>query len=139
MNKNYIAPEALDDKHVASCPKCSAHFSDPESKITFYQGECPSCGQNPSVLTLGAKEVAQPTRLNTMGVHSSPLPTLGGYAQTPTLGGYPEPSGGVIYTPNVYPSYSNAIAKSISTKTKWPKSSYPAPKPKLVDSDGDTE
>jgi len=59
MNQNYIAPEALDDDHTAFCRKCTAKFTDVERKIRFYQGECPSCGQNPCTLAVGLKEVPE--------------------------------------------------------------------------------
>jgi hypothetical protein len=50
MNENYIAPEALDDNIMPSCRHCSKTFSAVEEKIRFYQGDCPHCGLNPSVL-----------------------------------------------------------------------------------------
>lgn len=72
MNQNYIAPEALDDSHIAFCRKCAGKFSTVEQKMTFYQGTCPSCGQNPSTLTVGPKEAPAPgSRLGEFAINTS--------------------------------------------------------------------
>lgn len=60
MNQNYIAPEALDDSHIARCPKCETKFGAAEQKIMFYQGQCPGCGENPSVRVVGTKYANAP-------------------------------------------------------------------------------
>lgn len=51
MNVNYIAPEVLDDNVKPTCCHCGRTVVYPEQKMTFYQGQCPNCGHNPSVLT----------------------------------------------------------------------------------------
>jgi hypothetical protein len=55
MNSNFIAPEALND-NIYKCKNCKKDVKNPDDKIGFFQGVCPYCGENPSIINTTPRE-----------------------------------------------------------------------------------
>jgi hypothetical protein len=74
MNSNFIAPEALDDSVHPTCRHCSRIFSSYDDKISYFQGTCPHCGSNPSILQKQSVRLARWDNVNYTYNHSGQFP-----------------------------------------------------------------